>query len=326
MIGYRRLELPELEEEADAFDRAVDRTPDTDHFCSTTPWILSAKEAFSPRGEPIILELDSGWAALMVVQTERLGRAAFPLEAAWGMAGPMAGARPAAVARDLVDALRHLRPEWDTLYFLGLVHGAEAFQELVRAYAGRRRLGQGMTATRCVSSLAGGLDGFLSRRSRKFRENLRRTRRRARELELDFQLVRPAPEEVMEVFRRVLEVERRSWKSREGHGIDSGRMRAFYRAMFPRLARRSDLWVGFLRQGEQDLAYVSGGVRGPLYRGLQISFDDAFRPYSLGNLAQFEMIRHLCEQGKQTYDLGQDMPYKHAWGEEIVETTALVVL
>ncbi len=328
MSGFTRLDFAALDAAAARFDAAVDSTPEVDHFCSSTGWILPARRAFHAEAQPLVLELDSGFAALMVVHTERLGRAAFPLEATWGMASPVIGRDPASAVRDTVAALTDLQDEWDTLDLLGLRHKGAAMNELIRCYAGRRRLGQSPPTSRCAASLAGGYDGFLSRRSAKFRSNARRTLKRVHDAGVRFErLVPSGRSSALTAFDRVVEVERRSWKGRAGHGIDRGRMNTFYRDMFPRLARRGSLRAGFLTRDGKDLAFICGGVHDGAYRGLQVSFDDEDgRELALGNAAQLHLIRSLCDEGVQTYDLGQDMPYKRKWGESVVESIALVVL
>ena len=68
-----------------------------------------------------------------------------------------------------------------------------------------------------------------------------------------------------------------------------------------------------------------GGVFAGEYRGLQFSFDDAFRWLGLGNLLQLRQIEALCSEGVELYDLGTAMPYKERWAEQVVETRLLVI-
>ncbi len=75
----------------------------------------------------------------------------------------------------------------------------------------------------------------------------------------------------------------------------------------------------------EDVAYIFGGVFGDTYRGLQFSFDARFSSLSLGNLCQLEEVRRLVEAGVRRYDLGSEVRYKRNWGEEVVETTSLIV-
>jgi CelD/BcsL family acetyltransferase involved in cellulose biosynthesis len=95
--------------------------------------------------------------------------------------------------------------------------------------------------------------------------------------------------------------------------------------MIPRLARRGALRVVFLKHDGRDVAYAFGGVLDGVYRGLQLSFDEAFRHLGLGNLAQYFMIEFLASNGVEYYDLGSELDYKSRWGDEIFETVALWV-
>lgn len=326
MLGFVRHHVSALASSPRRFDDAVARTPECDRFCSSSPWALSAYEAFHADTDPFVLELDSGWAALMLAPTPGLGRCAFPLEATWGFASALIGPDPRSVVRDLAAALAELRGSWDSLYLLGLKREGLAFQELVRCFARRFTLGIGRTTVRCVASLEGGEHGFLSRRSAGFRENLRRADRRAGAAGVTFERSLPGAVDLERVMARILAVERRSWKGLDGDGIDSGRMLTFYQAMFPRLVAQGSLRAGFLTRDGEDLAFIVGGIADGSYRGLQVSFvADAPADLGLGNLAQLGMIRWLVDEGCATYDLGQDMPYKHRWAEQRVTSVALVV-
>jgi CelD/BcsL family acetyltransferase involved in cellulose biosynthesis len=245
-----------------------------------------------------------------------------PLEASWGLAAPLVGPEPARLANRFVEAALELREQWDALFLSGLQRGGPAYQILVSRLGRRFRLGLGQPTARCVASLEGGIDGFLARRSAHFRKNLRRAAREA--ADVTFEVLRPSEDEVPRLLADVLDVERRSWKGREGHGIDQGPMLAFYRAMAPRLAARGALRVTLATRDGRPVGYVLGGVRGDGYRGLQISFDEDLSDRSLGNLLQLATVEALCREGVASYDLGTDMPYKRHWAEQLVETVPLV--
>jgi CelD/BcsL family acetyltransferase involved in cellulose biosynthesis len=63
-----------------------------------------------------------------------------------------------------------------------------------------------------------------------------------------------------------------------------------------------------------------------VFRGLQLSFDESLRSYSLGNVMQALMIRCLCDEQAHTYDLGTDLEYKKRWSEPGLRTEVLAVL
>src|SRR5262249_6513751 len=98
----------------------------------------------------------------------------------------------------------------------------------------------------------------------------------------------------------------------------------FYRHMLPRLAARGGLRLIFARQGGRDIAYIFGGVRGRVYRGLQFSFAAGWDDCALGNLCQMEQLADLARVGIELYDLGVDAEYKARWAERTVVTVTMV--
>lgn len=309
---------------ASDYDADVARAPLVDRFCASSAWILSAHEAFTSEAALHVLRTDEGWAPLMRMRTV-LGWTWMPLEASWGLAAPCVGADPGAVATALAEhALAH-REGWDALFLSGLTRGGPAFNKLIHAFSRRHRLGLGQKTVRCVASLEGGMDGFWSRRSGRFRKNLRRDARRASDALVFERHGTGADVDASALFARIVAVEATSWKAHDGHGIHEGPMRDFYAAMVPRLAAEGRLRVTFATLEGRDVGYVLGGVAGPSYRGLQISFDRTYHAWALGNRLQLATIEGLVDEGCASYDLGTDMAYKRRWAEQTVETVPLVV-
>jgi len=311
------LTFADLDARADELDALVARTPDIDHFCSSTPWILPAQAAFAPQAAPLVWAAPEGLVAMMAIPLEGGVRAAVPLEASWGLASGLIGPEPGRLVEPFLRALRGLAPSGRPriAVFSGTAPGGAAAKALARA--GARVLGA--ATDRVVADLTGGVEAFLARRSAKFRATALRARRAAAARGVTYEHARdPALE-------RIIAVEARSWKAAEGAGIDAGPMHDFYRGMLPRLAARGALRVVFVRLGGEDIAFCFGGRVGPLYRGLQVSFDDAHARLSPGVLAHLEMIAGLVTEGAAAYDLGTDMDYKRRWGEPGLRTVAMVV-
>ncbi|MCC6625575.1 MAG: GNAT family N-acetyltransferase [Deltaproteobacteria bacterium] len=310
------------------FDELVLATPDIDRFCSASAWVVSAQLAFHAQQPRLVLRSDAGWAALSRGEAYGIGRFYAALEAMWGLACPFVGPDPRRLAREAVRALMERRHEWDALWLGGIVRDSALFRALVQRlgpFAGARGIRLGPTATRWTASLAGGWDGWLSRRSTKFRTGLRRAIARAGEAGLELERHdAPTVDEAHLLYDRLLAVEARSWKGAAGSGFVDGGMRAFYREMLPRLAASGRLRVVIGRIGERDVSFVFGGVLGDTFRGLQVSFDDAHRSLALGNVMQAMMIMWLGEEGVMVYDLGSDMEYKARWAETPMETVTLV--
>ncbi len=312
----------ELDAQRDAFDALVSATPDIDTFCSSSDWILPACVAFAPEATPLVRWSRAGVVALAARRVEGGGgRWACPLEAVWGLASPLIGPDP----EPLVDAAMGMLagsvpPTTGRLVALALCGIADggAAERVLLARARRGFLAEpGPEMARIVASLEGGMDGFWSRRSSKFRASSRRARRAAAAAGVSYEMHQAFadPAAYDAVWRRVLAIEARCRKAAIGGGLSVPEMRVFYERMLPRLAARGALRVVFACRGGTDLAFVFGGIFGGVYRGLQVSFDDAFAAESPGVLVHVEMLERLCAEGVTGYDLGTDMEYKRRWGE-----------
>jgi hypothetical protein len=321
------LTLEELDTEADRFDAAVMKTPYIDLFCSSADWILPAHAALMPPREPWVFSGHGGYLCLARGTHPDGWSYLQPLEAAWGLACPFLGSDPARLVTEAVRELRGRQLEWDLLLLSGVKPRTPLFDALARQLAPHFGLRLGKTSRRHIASLAGGLDGFLSRRPRNLRKGLRRALRRAERDGIVFEKSHlDEPSRADEHYERIMRIERRSWKGREGVGVDTGDMCEFYRLMNRRLIARGTERVVFARHRDRDVAYVLGAVFGETYRGLQFSYDADYGAYSLGNLCQYWQIAELCEQGYRLYDLGAEIDYKLRWGEELMETVLLIVV
>lgn len=324
-----RLDSQQFNQNVDSFDAQVAQTSDVDRFCSASSWILPAFQTLSTDHELWTWKAtqSEGFVALCKGSHPRVGRYLQPLEASWGLASPIVGKNVAAVTDEFVDLARELKSTWDILFLTGISENSAQFEALVRGFQTDHFMGIGPTMGRQFASIEDGLEGYLSRRSSKFRANIRREMRVAKSLDVQFTFHNQFEDEAacMKVFERIIDVERRSWKGREGAGITQGRMNDFYRIMLPRLAQKGTLRVLFATLDGLDIAYGFGGIFQNTYRGLQMSFDQDFHDISPGNLAQVEMIRNLAADGVAIYDMGQSMDYKSSWTDAEFETVAVIV-
>jgi hypothetical protein len=287
---------------------------------------MPPRTLFARRGE-------SGWVTLARVDRVGVRPALEPLEAAWCLASPLAfSGDPAALARELAAELMRDEPS-AVLFLAGIVETSSLFRALVTALAPAYRLSARVAppTRRFRASLEGGVDGFLSRRSPSFRAGLRQAVRKASASGVRFEPVRVESEaDATVLYARLLAVEARSWKGLAGDGLTLPEMQKFYAEMLPRLARKSAIRAQVGVCDGEDVAMVVGGVvdtaEGPVYRGLQFSFDDAHRSLSLGNLAQLAQITTLTAEGVAIYDLGSEVEYKRRWGEQCFETVTLVAV
>jgi len=317
----------ELRAHGEEHYRAVAATEDIDQFCSSLDWILPAHEAFIPDHPLHLRRSSAGFVTLARGFNPRIGRYLQPLEASWCLACPFVGNDVGAVVGGFAESCETTLRDWDLLYLSGIPQDSEIFRSVLRNFHERHRIGLGHKTRRYVASLDGGLDGWMGRRSSKFRSNMRRADRARTDEGVTYEYLSTFEKDfdAEALYDRVLRVEEKSWKGKSGTGILDGGMNTFYRIMLPRLARRGNLRVLFARLDGQDIAYVFGGVFGDTYRGLQLSYDDDYGSLSPGNLVQYEIISRLCEEGTRWYDLGSELDYKSRWAESRLETITMWV-
>lgn len=317
------LGIDELGRQANAFDDAVFATPEIDHFCSSSDWILPAHAAWGHGLRGYIRKGHFGWLALLQLTNREGTRVLLSFDTMWGFSCPLAGPDPLALADEFAALAREREADWNVMLLSGLRPDSRLFADLANRLDPYYELRQGQELRRWVARLDGGLDGFLGRRSRKFRQNARRARRRCEAAGVTIEWDgRP---DVRAAFERVLDVEKRSWKGPLGTGLMAADLCEFYRGLSDRLKARGDLRVLFARRDGVDIGYILGGVRGGAYRGFQFSFDRAVADLSLGTWMQLEQIERLCDEGMASYDLGIDMEYKPRWADEPFDTVTLAV-
>jgi hypothetical protein len=316
----------DLAEVADDFDQEVAVTPEIDRFCSSSAWILAAASALMPPRAPASYRGAGGYFAAM----RGVHPAGFPyiepIELAWGLASPLVGRDPAPLAEAVV-AMLAARRDWQLTILTGLTALGPQRRALDRALPPRWERRAGTPTVRHVASLEGGIDGFLGRRSRELRKSLRKSLRAADAAGVRFEAVRSAsPGDAAALYARIQQVEATSWKARDGVGISTGPMRAFYEHMLPRLCARGQQRILFARAGDRDIGYILGAVFEGEYRGLQFSYDESSAHLGIGGLLQYHQIDQLCTGGVGRYDLGTEMDYKRRWAEEVMETEMLVLV
>jgi hypothetical protein len=322
-MDTQSLSFEAFEAQSAAYDRDVAGTAGIDGCCSASDWIIPAHHAFAPGREAWIFRGDHGWLALARNRQRDGMRVLLPLEPVWGFASACIGGAPRALAADVVDLLGSRAKEWDALLLTGLAPGSPLWRELTGRLSRRHRLFGGASAARRQASLAGGLDGFLSRRSRDTRRSLARATRAARGRGI---VVETAAGAADLLYARVLSVEARSWKGSAQTGLAEAPMREFYERMIPRLAARGGLRLLFATCEGLDVGYILGGVFGDTYRGLQFSYDAGLDALGLGNVLQLAQLEALCAEGVRLYDLGCDAAYKARWAEAALETSTVLVV
>ncbi len=319
----------DLDQEALQFDALVAQTHDLDLFCSSSLWTRPADDALMSGRPSWIKRCDAGYVAMAQGTHPEGWTYLQPLECMWGLANPFIGPDPLPLVDAFYQECRKDASQWEALLLSGVVKDSALYHVLVRQFGQRYRVRMGYPRQRFAASLEGGLDGFLSRRKRKFRANLRRTTRQSQSLDLSFEVMpHDGGEDVLALYKRIVRLEEQSWKGKEMVGINTGDMHHFYKAMLPRLAARDALRGLFVKNAEgDDTADPVGGVFAGAFRGRRFSYRQDCASLSLGNLAQLHMVELLAEEPEITlYDLGSEMDYKRRWAEGGLETVMLLVM
>ena len=295
-----------------------------DPWCSRPTWALAVNGAFSTDadpGPPIGLESELGQAVFASLRADDGTTVLAPLDRVWGFGSCIIPSRDAPT-RDLLDdtvAALLARSDWRICALSGMVEHSPIDEAVVEAFGRHLPLYAGASRTRCQASLAGGVDGYLSRRAREHRRNVRQAERRANSAGVIYDVADDHPPERM--IRRLHAVETESWKGREGSGIEANEMARLYERLIGDLGRRNAVRCVFAQlPSGADVGFILGGVLGDTYRGLQVSFIEESRGLSVGNLLQWHEVQRMCTENLRTYDLGMDIDYKRRWAENEMTT------
>lgn len=316
----QRLEQAEFEQQTDDYDSLVARMPFIDPYCSRSFWILAAHQAFHRDSDLMLLRGDQFYACFARTLSPAWGRMLLPLEASWCLASPLVCDNFPTMLRDLLPYL-HKNQDWDSALVTGLEPEARETSMLVHALAMGFQVYQGMTTVRMLGDLRKGLDAYLERRERRFRQTIRRALKRCAQEGIVF--VREA-DNPLALLARAMDVEARSWKGESGVGVNEGEMRHFYELLCSMQGPQGHLRWTFARLDDRDVGFILGGVVDGTYRGYQFSFDNKYRALSLGHALQFQTIADLCEEGVSWYDLGTEMDYKRRWTDRNLTTTSFL--
>ena len=301
---------------------AATNTGQADPFCCSPAWQLSFHEAFEPERRLLIEAAGGSLIAFAESVLSQENIYITPVESSWFFGCPLLGENAPEM---FAEALGHFAQVYTLIFPRIVVSGLRPEGRLPRCLL--RMFGDDFTVflhsagVQCAASLAGGLDGFLSRRSAKHRSKLRQGFRRAMNRGVQFERVAPISAEAAKAaYARMLAVESASWKGIGRCGMAEPPVARFYDVMLQRLSVAKDARIIFAKHEDKDIGFIFGGMAGRIYRGQQFSYDDAWREFSIGNLMQIEQVRWLCEQGAERYDMGPldgpRMGYKAHWAEE----------
>ena len=248
-----------------------------------------------------------------------------PLESHWFFPNPLLGPEAVHLLEALLGEPEHERSR-PSLAISGLQWGSLQFHQVTRLLKRRYEVGFLEPTLFRSASLEAGTDGFLSRRSAKFRGNLRKALQKAQSAGIEFVRcpTNLSAEDAAAVYARMLAVEESSWKGREHCGISQEPFRTFYGEVFRRMCHHGGARAIFARRDGQDVGFVMGGVDGIHYRGQQFSYAADLAALSIGNILQWKQIEWLCEEGIARYDMGSVLDYKLHWTELELKSHTLV--
>ena len=312
--------------DADRFDNAVSKSPDVLDFCSSSYWTRAAHRSLH-RDErcdaPFIAAHDAAgdhWIAFAK------GASWFwePLENAWAFTCPLIGEHPEMTV-DLLQAV--CTGEFGTgCAFLigGVANGGALHQVLVERQESYRKLVEFEGMACMTIELAGGIDEYLARRSKKFRKNLRQCQRRVREADV---VLEEGQGTWNALFERIIRIQQRTTKWLRGDDIfhHKGYL-DFYGALAGAASEDGLLRLLFARQGDEDIAFILGADFRGTYRGLQMSFAASHAELGIGNVLQFENLTRCAAAGITGYDLGMYAPYKERWTYRQVQFSNILLI
>ena len=297
--------------------------PWLDPFCSSPYWGLPLCSAFQADSE-LVCYLGEKGLGVFAERTVPGGVLTVPTDGMWLLGSPLLSGDPIHFFQDLVTFWRTESRSKGIRQVLisGMFPGHPLEDSKLWSELSAWEL---EPSGRMIASLEGGLDGFMSRRSKNFRSRLRRTVKAAEEggVTVEFMPSQATAAECRILLRRLFQVEEQSWKGLSQRGIDQGGMKQFYQEMVPMLAADGRLRGLYLQREGQDIAYLLGAGFDGYFRGLQFSYL-AQESQGMGNVGQYYMIRRLVDEGCNRYDLGQAMAYKTRWAEDHIYSRSFV--
>lgn len=300
------LSLEAFRARASEYDEAVLNTPDIADFCASSSWILNAWEYIHNKPELLILHENGAW--LVFCKHDGM---LFPLEHFWLFSCPVIGPSP----RQGIFMLRKVLRGDTEAALVGGIDEASELAYLIDRLIPREtpRISMFVEGTACcLLDLEDGVEGFLSRRPKKFRRNMRVASERVQAAGVAFEIVdRVAGHEALEL---IWSVQRRSKKWERGDDIlrdDS--FVGFYTGLVEDAANKGSLRLHLAIRDGEPLAYVLGVVFGDTYRGLQMAYAEDVHALGLGNVLQLKNIEAMAKEGQRRYDLGMPAEYKERW-------------
>lgn len=217
-----------------------------------------------------------------------------------------------------IDALveQTMEEPWDVLELLDVPKGGGVLDALARAYEAQ---GCRVATDRPMESpyipLPGSWDELEKRLDSRFKQNLRRRRRRLEEHgEVTFEVI-TGGDALDAALEDAFTIEAGGWKGRDGSAIQSRpELVGFYGGWARLLAREGKLRLCFLSVGGKRVAFHFALVEGGRYLLPKCGYDETYADTSPGQLLMVEVLKRCIDERIETFEfLGHSMTWKRDW-------------
>lgn len=217
-----------------------------------------------------------------------------------------------------LDALARANERWDLLRMSRLLEHSELHEGLARELARRRvpfrmRLQQPSYHLQLPSGYA----QYLSQRSGKFRNYLRRAQKKLDgDGKVDFLRVGRS-HDFAACYEDLLSIERDSWKHAHGTAITAvAHQSGFYRDLAEAALHADMLHLTFLRVDEVPVAYNLGLVADGCYFYLKTSHRERYRAQGAASIGRARLVELLIAEGLAELDFpGEPYEWETQWTE-----------
>lgn len=230
--------------------------------------------------------------------------------------GVLLGSRGLDALSELLNTLDDL--PFDALLLRDVPQEGEIFDTLVQNFRKQGYLlGQDRPMDSPYIPLPSSAAELSTRLDRRFRQNLRRRRRRLSEQgELGFEVLRGEHQaELGPALADAFAIEASGWKGRSGTAINAlPQLVAFYSAWARQLAKTGALRLCFLRLNGERIAFHFGYVSQNRYWLPKCGFNPAYRECSPGQLLMEDVLGLCIGEDLEAFEfLGHSMPWKRDW-------------
>lgn len=156
---------------------------------------------------------------------------------------------------------------------------------------------------------------YLTMRSAKFRNNLKRLIKRLKALG-DFEIVQmSSSEHAQKIYETILDIELKSWKHENKSAISNlSQQQTFISEMLDNVKKNEYIHFHFLQLNSEPIAYNLGYISNETYYYLRTSFSEKYRYYNPSTILRSELIKSLIESSHKKVDfLGEPYSWEKQW-------------